>query len=90
MDATGPGNDLRDRSRRLQYDGGRWQRHPTRAAYSSRMNEARNTYRRREMRSESAEERAEDAYEAARDRCNDFRNDDEDRCIANARATYRR
>jgi selenocysteine lyase/cysteine desulfurase len=54
------------------------------------MNEARNTYRRREMRSESAEERAEDAYEAARDKCNDFRNEDEDRCIVSARSSYRR
>jgi predicted small secreted protein len=65
-------------------------REQARAAYNARMNEARNTYRRREMRSESAEERAEDAYEAARDKCNEFRNEDEDRCIASARAMYRR
>jgi selenocysteine lyase/cysteine desulfurase len=52
------------------------------------MNEARVTYKRREMHSVSAEERAEDAYEAARDKCNDFRNEDEDRCIASARSTY--
>lgn len=65
-------------------------REQARATYAARMDEARNTYHRREMRSESAEERAEDNYEAARARCNDFRNDDEDRCIANARAMYRR
>jgi hypothetical protein len=52
------------------------------------MNEARTTYHRREMRSESAEDRAEDAYEAARDKCMEFRNEDEDRCIASARAAY--
>jgi len=65
-------------------------REQARASYRTRMNEARNTYHRHDMRSATAEERAEDAYEAARDKCNDFRNDDEDRCIANARAMYRR
>ena len=63
-------------------------REQARGAYNARMNEARNTYHRSEMRSESAEDQAEDAYEAARDRCNELRNEDEDRCIANARARY--
>lgn len=58
------------------------------ASYSTRMNEARITYHRRDMRSESAEDRAEDAYEAARDKCDAFHNEDEDRCIASARAAY--
>jgi predicted small secreted protein len=64
-------------------------RDQARATYSSRMNEARNTYHRHEMHSVTAEERAEDAYEAARDKCNGFRNEDEDRCITNARSMYR-
>ena len=65
-------------------------REQARVAYNARMNEARTTYRRSDMRSESAEDRAEDAYEAARNKCNDFRNEDEDRCIASARSSYRR
>jgi hypothetical protein len=42
------------------------------------------------MRSESEEDRMEDAYEAARDKCGALRGADEDRCVADARARYRR
>jgi hypothetical protein len=42
------------------------------------------------MRSESEQERMEDAYEAARDRCDALRGEAEDRCVADARARYRR
>ena len=54
------------------------------------MNEARATYHRSEMRSESEQDRMEDAYEAARDKCDALRGAEEDRCIIEARAHYRR
>jgi len=54
------------------------------------MNQARTTYHRTEMRSESEQDRMEDAYEAARDKCAALRGVDEDRCVADARAKYRR
>jgi predicted small secreted protein len=60
------------------------------AEYTARMNEERARYRRNEMRSESDEDRREDAYDAARDRCEALRGAAEDRCIAEARAQYRR
>jgi hypothetical protein len=61
-----------------------------RAQYSARMNESRSTYRRSEMRSVSEEDRREDAYEAARAKCDSLRGAQEDRCIEDARHTYRR
>ena len=61
-----------------------------RAQYSVRMNEGRTTYKRNEMRSLSDEDRREDLYEAARDKCDALRGAAEDRCIADARAQYRR
>ena len=61
-----------------------------RADYSARMNQARTTYHRTEMRSESEQDRMEDAYEAAREKCGALRGADEDRCVADARAKYRR
>jgi hypothetical protein len=54
------------------------------------MNQARTTYHRTEMRSESEQDRMENAYEAARDKCGALRGADEDRCVADARAKYRR
>ncbi len=65
-------------------------RDKARADYSARMEESRRTYRRTEMRSQSEEDRMEDAYEGARDKCNALRGADEDRCVADARARYRR
>ena len=64
-------------------------REKARAGYSARMNQARTTYHRTEMRSESEQERMEDGYEAARDKCGALRGADEDRCVADARAKYR-
>lgn len=61
-----------------------------RAAYGSRMKEARTSYPRDRMRAQSEEDRLEDAYDAARERCEVLRGADEDRCIADARARYRR
>ncbi len=63
-------------------------RDKARAAYSARMEEARRTNHRAEMRSESDEDRREEAYEMARDKCNAMRGTDEDRCVADARARY--
>ncbi len=65
-------------------------RDKARADYSARMEEARRTHRRAEMRSQSEQDRMEDAYEAAREKCNTFRGADEDRCVADARARYKR
>ena len=60
------------------------------AQYSAHMNDARRTYPRSGMRAETDEDRMEDAYDAARDRCEALRGEDEDRCMADARARYRR
>jgi hypothetical protein len=43
-----------------------------------------------ELRSQSGEDRREEAYEAAREKCDAFRGAEEDRCVADARARYRR
>jgi len=61
-----------------------------RTAYVARMNEARRTYHRDELRAESEEDRREAAYEAARDRCDTLRGQDEERCIADARRRFGR
>ncbi len=61
-----------------------------RADYTSRLDAERTTYRRQEMRSESEQDRMEDAYETARNNCDALRGDAEDRCVAEARARYRR
>lgn len=60
------------------------------AHHRAQMSEARRTYPRSGMRSESEEDRMEDAYDAARERCEPLRGADEDRCMADARARYRR
>ena len=60
------------------------------AAYVARMNEARATYKRNEMRAETEEDRKEEAYEAARNACDALRGADEDRCVAEARRRYGR
>ena len=65
-------------------------REKARADFRARLDEARMKYRRAEMRSESEQERMEDAYEAARDACYPLRGADEDRCLVDARAKYRR
>ncbi|MEO8135299.1 MAG: hypothetical protein ABI831_15105 [Betaproteobacteria bacterium] len=61
-----------------------------RAEYRARMDEARAKYRRAEMRAATEKERLEDSYESARDACYALRGADEDRCIADTRAKYRR
>jgi predicted small secreted protein len=61
-----------------------------RRAYVARMNESRSTYRRSELRAQSDEDRREEAYEAARERCDALPWAEEDRCVAEARARYRR
>ena len=65
-------------------------REKARADYRANLDAARAKYRRAEMRAETENERMEDAYEAARDACYPLRGADEDRCIADARAKYRR
>lgn len=61
-----------------------------RTQYSARMNEARTTYRRSDMRSTTDAERREDAFESAREGCNRLRGAEEDRCIDEARRAYLR
>jgi predicted small secreted protein len=61
-----------------------------RADYTAKLDAERARYHRKEMRSESEEDRREDAYEAARNTCDALRGDAEDRCVADARARYRR
>jgi predicted small secreted protein len=61
-----------------------------RARYSERMTDARKTYPRSELRTETEQDRMDDAYDAARDRCEQLRGAEEDRCIADARARFRR
>jgi len=65
-------------------------RERARNAYLGRMNEARTTYHRQELRAQSDEDRREEAYEAARNRCDTLRGADEDRCIAEARRQFSR
>lgn len=60
-----------------------------RATYRQRMANTQSTYHRSDMRSETDEDRREDAYLVARDRCWNMRNQDEDRCITDARTQYR-
>jgi len=54
------------------------------------MSEARQSYPRSSGSAQSDEDRAEDYYDAARERCEALRGDAEDRCLAEARARYRR
>jgi predicted small secreted protein len=65
-------------------------RERARNAYLARMNEARGTYHRHDLRAQSEEDRREEAYEVARDRCDTLRGADEDRCIADARRQFGR
>lgn len=65
-------------------------RDQARASYRAQLEENRAKHRRSEMRAQSEEDRMEDAYEAARDGCSALRGADEDRCVADARAKYRR
>jgi len=58
--------------------------------YSAQMSEARQSYPRSSGSAQSDEDRAEDYYDAARERCEALRGDAEDRCLAEARARYRR
>jgi hypothetical protein len=60
------------------------------AHHRAQMSEARRMHPRSSMRTESEEDRMEDAYDAARERCEPLRGADEDRCMADARARYRR
>ena len=61
-----------------------------RSEYMARMDRARAANHRAEMRAESDEDRREEAYETARARCDALRGAEEDRCVADARARYRR
>jgi hypothetical protein len=54
------------------------------------INDARRTYPRSGTPAESEEDRFEDPYDAARDRCEALHGADEERCMADARARYRR
>lgn len=65
-------------------------RERARNAYIARMNEARTTYHRSDLRAQSEEDRQEEAYEAARERCDTLRGADEDRCITDARRRFGR
>jgi len=58
--------------------------------YSAQMSEARQSYPRSSRSAQSDEDRAEDLYDTARERCEALRGDAEDRCLADARARYRR
>jgi predicted small secreted protein len=58
--------------------------------YSAKMSEARQTYPRSNRLAESDEDRAEDLYDQARERCEALRGDNEEKCLADARARYRR
>ena len=83
-----------ERARTTCMSGGEAQREAcresARADYRAKMAEARTKYRRAEMRSESEQERMEDAYENARRDCYAMKGADEDRCITDVRAKYRR
>ena len=65
-------------------------RERARAAYIARMNQSREAYHRSEMRAQSEEDRREEAYEMAREKCEAYHGVEEDRCIDDVRARYRR
>jgi predicted small secreted protein len=65
-------------------------RERARAAYIARMNQSREAYRRSGVSAQSEEDRREEAYEMAREKCEAFHGVEEDRCIDDVRARYRR
>jgi predicted small secreted protein len=65
-------------------------RERARAAYIARIHQSRDTYVRSGVRPESEEDRREEAYEIAREKCEAFHGVEEDRCIDDVRARFRR